>query len=538
MSDSIKFHCHPEYENNEDAWETYRDLFEGNHKTLISQKYLWAHELEFSNQQAAVDPMTQTSETVGNKIRRIRALRSRYFNLFEPVVSTWISMALSKPIKVDAETAEMLGEDINDIDGDGTSLENFIMGELAVSYFRDGKATILVDAPANTAVSQAEQRAAGFRPYMEVIDVLNLKDWQVSSEPGRHGKMDWVRYEYEVIGPRASATQEPEELEYCKVLQRDPVTGEVFVDVYLENEEAETWELVSSGQVLEGFSELPIAMAAHNVPWVKDVAELQLVLFNLMSAHYNLLNTQAFQRVFVSGDLQDKHLISISEYAVSILPNEAKPYVIEPSDTEALLKAIGSTMDQLYRVAFNRTRGVSSDSREAPGASTLREMSTELIALLIQAVGELESVINQALKHYAIFKLGPVRGQNFQGRVTLSRDITADDVYMQIQMFLAYRDEIRNVLPWRKAHLKKVAVSMGYNNDERLDIINEIDNLQPTAVAMPFSNPGGASPFSGSANGNSQQATLDQLEREVRVTQDQEPPVQNQAPRIRDENGR
>ncbi|NDD53811.1 hypothetical protein EBZ39_08015 [bacterium] len=149
--------------------------------------------------------------------------------------------------------------------------------------------------------------------------------------------------------------------------------------------------------------------------------------------------------------------------------------MIEPASTDALIAAIESTMDQLYRVAFNRTRGVSAGSKEAPGAATLREMSTELIALLIHAVGEIESCINMALKHYARFK----GVEDFQGRVTLSRDITADDVALQIQMFLAYRDEIRNIDSWRKAHLKKVAASMGYNEQELSQIVNDIDDLQP-----------------------------------------------------------
>lgn len=474
---AIKFNEHPEYEKNEESWETYRDLYEGDHQKLISQKYLWPHELEYSNQAASTDPSTGTVETAGAKIRRIRAQRSRYFNLFEPVISTWISMALSKPMRFDEELSDMLGTDIDNIDGNETSLANFIMGPFALSYFRDGKAIVLVDAPENTAASRAEEAASGFRPYLEVLDVLEVKDWQLSST--RRGQLDWIRYEYEVIKPRESAEQEPEECEYCKVLRFNEATGIVEVAIYEEDEKTEEWKTVSDFQPLDGLTELPISMTFNNVSWVRDVSELQLVLFNLMSAYYNQLNTQAFQRVFVSGDLQDKHLISISEYAVSVLPQEAKPYVIEPSNTDALTAAIGSTVDQLYRVAFNRTRGVAMDSKEAPGAATLKEMSTELIALLIHAVGELETAINQALKHYAIFKLGAERGRNFNGRVTLSRDITAEDINLQIQMFLAYRDEIRNIQSWRKAHLRKVAVSMGYNNDERQEILKDIDNLEP-----------------------------------------------------------
>jgi hypothetical protein len=465
----IKFYDHPEYEENEEALETYRVLYEGDRSKLIGQKYLWPHELEFSNQAASTDPMSGVSETVGQKIRRIRAMRSRYFNLFEPVISTWISMALSKPIRLDEETASMLGQDVHNIDGKGTSLQNFLMNDIAVSFFRDGKASILVDAPENNARSRVEEALSGFRPYMEMIDPLELKDWEI----GEDKKYNGIRYEYEVIAPRSSFTEEPEEVEYCKIIERKD--GGVFISIYRENEETEEWEPVSIDIPLEGFTEIPVAVTVNNVSWVKDVSELQLVIYNLMSAYYNQLNTQAFQRVFVSGDLQDKHLISISEYAVSVLPQEAKPYVIEPASTEALLGAINTSVDQLYRVAFNRTRGVSSTSNEVPGAATLREMSTELIALLIHAVGELESALNDAIVHYARFK----GIQNFQGRVTLSRDITADDVNQQIQMFLAYRDEIRNVDSWRKAHLKKVAATMGYTEDELSQIVMDIDEIAP-----------------------------------------------------------
>lgn len=465
----IKFYDHPEYEESEEALETYRVLYEGDRQQLVGQKYLWPHELEFSNQAASTDPMSGVSETVGQKIRRIRALRSRYFNLFEPVISTWISMALSKPIRLDEETASMLGQDVHNIDGKGTSLQNFLMNDIAVSFFRDGKACILVDAPENNARSRVEEALSGFRPYMEMIDPLELKDWEIGDDKKYNG----IRYEYEVIAPRSSFMEEPEEVEYCKIMERKD--GGVFISIYRENEETEEWEPVSIDIPLEGFMEIPVAITLNNVSWVKDVSELQLVIYNLMSAYYNQLNTQAFQRVFVSGDLQDKHLISISEYAVSVLPQEAKPYVIEPASTEALLGAINTSVDQLYRVAFNRTRGVSSTSNEAPGAATLREMSTELIALLIHAVGELESALNDAIVHYARFK----GIQDFQGRVTLSRDITADDVNQQIQMFLAYRDEIRNVDSWRKAHLKKVAATMGYTEDELSQIVQDIDEIAP-----------------------------------------------------------
>ena len=467
-----KFYEHPEYEENEDSWETYHDLYEGDHKKLISPKYLWMHELEYSQQTLSQDPMTGTTDTVGEKIRRIRCQRSRYYNLFEPVVSTWIAMALSKPMRLNDELIAMLGEDINDIDGKGTNLFDFILCPIAISYFRDGKSVILADAPSDPTV-------AGFRPTLEVLDVLDVKDWQYNDD----GSLDLLRYEYTVVKPRESLDQEPKECEYCKVYSRN-YDGTISVSIYEEDEESRDWKFLESYDI--PLNMLPISIGHNNEPWVKDVAEQQLVLFNLDSSYYNQLNTQAFQRVFVSGDLEDKHLISISEYAVSVLPPEAKPYVIEPANTDPLERSIRAAMDKLYRVAFNRTRGVSSDSREAPGASTLREMSTELITLLVQAVGQLESITNRAIMDYAKFKLGEEKAKDFKGRIEFSRDITADDITMQLQMFIAYRDSIMSISSWKKAHLKKVAVSMGYNVEERQEILKDIEEDDQGSPTIPI----------------------------------------------------
>lgn len=491
-SGKITFYEHPGFQENEDQWKTYRDLYEGNHNTLTSYKYLWPHELELSSQGGLnVDPVTKQSESVGQRIRRIRAMRSRYLNMFEPIVSNLIAMAFKKPMEVDASVEKMLGDDIEDIDGKGTSLQSFITGPLAIAYFRDGKPIVYVDAPTNNAFSAGEEKAAGFRPYMEVLDVLEVPDWQISKDGGKY---DWLRYEFEVVEERASAQEEPQEVEYCKILAIEG--GQVVVRVYREDEEKEDWVFVSE-VVLDGWKELPLSTCWNNESWVKDVAELQLVLYNLMSAYYNQLNTQAFQRIFVAGDLGEKHQISISEYAISQIPPEAKPYVIEPSNPQGLVDAINSTADQIYKVAFNRTRSLPAGSKEAPGATTIQEMNVELTSVLKQALEEIESIINSALKHFAMFKLGPEKGAAFEGKVTLAKDIDQQGVTDRLQVFLAYRDEIRKVLPWRKAEMRRAAGEMGYSDEELQQIQAEIEALKAEPVINPMA---GLAPFTNRGN--------------------------------------
>lgn len=501
----IKFFEHPEYQANSYKWQMYRDLYDGDHATLVDPRYLWEHELERS--QAPIKSQLPdgsdkpiAEETVGQRLRRIRAIRSRYYNLMEPIISAYIAMAFQKPARVDDATKTMLGEDIEDIDGQGTSLFSFITNRIAVSYFRDGRPFVLVDAPENTARSRQEERDIGFRPFMDLLDILSVKDWQLAELGPRAGKFELFRYEYEVIAPRQSLLSEPEKVLYCKVYSIQE--GAVVVEVFRQDDGK--WTVAEAPRILAGWSDIPVSATHNNESWIKDAAELQLVLFNLMSAYYNQLNSQAFQRIMIAGDMQNKHSFSISEYAVSFIPLGAVPHVIEPSSTAPLTEGILGTVDKIYRVAFNRTRGLASDSKEAPSANTLREMHEELVNLLVQAVGEIEDIINSALKHYAMFKLGPERGAAFEGKVTLSRDITVEDITQRLELFAMYRDEIRKVLPWRKAELKKIATTMNYTDEEMEDILSGIDGLKDEPIMNPLA---GMGPF---INGGQAEETEDE----------------------------
>jgi hypothetical protein len=487
MPSKIEFFNHPEYDAKKEKWETYRDLYQGDHATLINYRYLWPHEYELATDSFITNPETQAKEPTGQRIRTIRARRSRYLNVTEPVVSNLIAMAFQKPIIADEEMKTMLGDDIKNIDGKGTSLDSFIKAAMAVPYFRDGNPIIQVDAPKNEARSRGEEQAIGFRPFLEVLDVLSVPDWQFAEVGPRTGKYDIVRYEYSVIAPRASMTEKPKEVKYCRVTSLEE--GEVIVRIYQRDEEKKDWVLTEKRPL--DLPELPVVTITTNESWIKDVSELQLVVFNLMSAYYNQLNTQAFQRIMVAG-LDNDSAIAISEYAISRIPLEARPFIIEPSSMSAHMDAAAMTIEQIAKVAFNRTRSLASDSKEAPGADTIAEMNAELMALLRQALEEMESLINSALKIYAMYKLGPEKGAAFTGRVEFSKELDVKAVSERIELFLTYRDEIRKVLPWRKAELKRVAAEMGYDDEDLTEITAGIEALKDEPMINPLM---GMSPF-------------------------------------------
>ena len=464
----ITFHEHPDFTHWYPMWRAHRDLFENLHSVLTAPAYLVPHPLE-----ASTSPTVQGNDSIGNMYRAIRVARTRNLNLFEPIVSNYISLALSKPLSLDATAKRLLEDDgaLEDIDGKGTSFENWVKGPVATSYFRDGRVYLLADAKGGEYRSRAEQRAAKARPYLSVIDVLDLKDWQAAETA--QNRLEAFRVEYRAVERRTSLLDEPAEASYCKVYTLATGGQGVQVQVYRKADgEKKPWELQSTTPLT--LSELPLAVLADNEPWVKDVAEQQRSLLNHLSTWLNLLNAQCFERVFICGSLGEKHQVAVSEYAMAVLPEGTTVTSLAPTDPGPHERAIDWTIDAMYRVAFNRTRGLSGTSKEAPAADTIREMNAELLSLLQVAISEIEQVVNEALGHYAAFK----GVKDFGGKVTLNTELTVDDIDRMVTGFLAYKDEIVQNLPWRKAHLRKVVALENFSKGERADILAEIDKLK------------------------------------------------------------
>ena len=459
---AVNFYENPEYAVELPDWIKYRDLFEGKHGTLIGFNYLWAHELEHSTRRVS----EHENITVGEKLRNLRAKRSRYLNMMEPVVSTFVGLLYNGGITLDKETVALLGDEINDIDGNGTNLENFIKDNISRNYFLYGKPIVYVDAPANDAASLNEQQQMGYRPYMEVLNPIEVKDWQTDK-----AGYNLFRYEYELLGVRASLQDEPSLIKYCKEFTLGP--DGFIVSIYAVNKDKE-WGLVSE-RLVSGWERLPISTVFHNKSWVKDVADLNLVLFNLMSAYYNQLNSQAFQRIFISGEsLGDKYQMAISEFTAVVLPGNVSVTTVEPSNMQPLTDACDRTIDNIYRVAFNRSKSLSVASKESPSADASREQSVELNALLKQAASEIEACINSAIKDYAKYK----GVEDFTGGISIQTDFGAADFQEQMDLWLAHRDEIKKILPWKKAYLKKVADEQDFTEaEEEEDQIKE--EVQP-----------------------------------------------------------
>jgi uncharacterized protein (DUF2249 family) len=171
--------------------------------------------------------------------------------------------------------------------------------------------------------------------------------------------------------------------------------------------------------------------------------------------------------------MQEGESIVMHEAAVTRLPEGAQVTVVEPSNPTALKEELESLTRGMYQIAFQQNRVVPSDSRAVEGSDTLREGKAEFLASLRAAGKDIESVINEALYHFAAY----AGKSDFSGEIALNLDISDEDLEQQMLITRQHWDEIAKYPTWRKEINKKIA--QGQNLENTGDVINEIETKQP-----------------------------------------------------------
>lgn len=463
----IELHEHPYYADLSEKWIKYRDLYQGEHKVLKSINYLWLHELEGDGSSIGKD---------GQRLRKIRELRSRYLNLMEPIVSRWLSSIFRKPALVPDSVKKMFGKlEYNNVSGDKLSFETFIRERIGKNYVLYGRPIVLVDTSAVHAATIAEAKQKGLRPFMEILDPLEVVDWTYSDKADQVGQLSGLRTEYKLIEPRANILDKPVMATYSRVfsLKDGAYAQQLYKQKSATDLKSGKWELQSDIKI-SSINKLPISLIDSD-SFISDASEMQLLVFNLMSAESSALNSQAFQRIFVSGNMSEKAKIFFNEYMVNFLPEGANVQIVEPYNSAPLSEAVLRAIDWTFKVAFNQVNGLSGDSKESPSAETRKELKDEFIAIIQTAITELEDIINESVNNYALMK-----GEGEQERVKLDKNISSDDIERELAIWQAHADDFKQITSLRSAVLKKHVKSFGLHEEEQ--ILNDIDNTKLQSV--------------------------------------------------------
>lgn len=473
MSTGVQLYTHPEYKRMVPHYEMWRDLYEGDHSTLV-KKYLWYHGLE----KKADDDATQ--------LRRAREERTRYLNFIEIMVSLWTSIFFKEDPIADKATLAMLGDDINNVDGYGTSLNTFVKNHVLRSVLIYGPAYVLADAFPMAARTQAEARAQGARPYLELIQPLDVKDWHVeNANSARFGRFNMLRREFDVMAPRLSSRdivrmqrvshemtvqdgRYQTQVYYSELddagvpVEKDPKTGEAAFQV---------------GDVIRGdLPEIPLSYMPGE-SWIKDVAQETLRHFNLRSNYDNINYFQGYQKIFIKGvdGTDDNERKAMSAYVISFLKRPDADVIFgEPVNTGSLENALSESVSNIFKVGLNQLRMIAADSRAPQAADAQSQEREHTNALVVSTLEEIETLINSALKDYAAFKGQP----NFTGKYELNKEVEQEDFDQWVSVYTAFKDELsRNYPEVNKQAVKKAVQKLSLGNEEK--ILQMIDDAEP-----------------------------------------------------------
>jgi hypothetical protein len=474
----MRLYLKPEYIKNEPLYTQWKDLYEGDQQTLRDSKYLFLHELETLEQ--------------GIKIRSIREQRTHYTNFIEPLIGIWTGLFFKDEPIIPDDVKAMLGDEIDDIDGEGNSLVAFMRDNVARNYFIYGNPIIRVNALGDKPKTKGEETLKKFRPYLEMLNPLDVKDWKIErDDPLNLNKIIFLRFEYLDELPRARSTD-------AIVLQ--PVSKELYLEgkkLYIQkyrlketkaneplptqiaNADSREWEVVGEPKELSEWDEIPIVALFNGESWIKDIAPQALKYHNLESVLDNIHLFQAHQRIQAIGDNLKVTEVGFAEYCISTWPLGTSFHVIEPTDTTAIEKRLLQVRDNLFKIALNQVKQLAGDSAGVQGAETIREERQDTIALIQSEIESLENITNKAIELYAKFK-GIL---NFKSEITLSREINETDLDQMSKAFLIIRDDIAKIPSLKKAAVKRFALELDLDEDSLEEINNDIDTVFNNAKA-------------------------------------------------------
>lgn len=434
----MKLYEHPEYEEIKEDYELWHELYEGDQKELKKSKYLWLHELE--------------TKPAGAGIRKLREQRSSYTNWAEVLVSLWTSILMRKDPIIPDEVMTLLGDLIDDVDGEGTSLVSFIRDQIVAHTFIYGKPIVKVDALGEKPNTLAEEEEANYRPFMQIIDPKSFVDWKLEKKDVKNlNKLQFCRLEYCEYSERNDATDPIEEMTISKVyIMRE---GKLNIDKYKLKEDKKgtkkagdpEWELIDS-IVIPDWDEIPITFS-ESISWLRDVSPHILKYYNTESVIDNVVLMQGHQRIFVIGDVSQMEVISLSESGLNSLPLGSTIEVIEAGDTAGAERRLQSILGNIIRVGLNQLK-MQIEGQAVESADTLQQVKDNTIGLIQAELENVENVINKAIELWAKYK-----GQDgFKSQIKFNIEDVKDNIDQIVKLIMVFKDDVSR-LPMVKEKL-------------------------------------------------------------------------------------
>lgn len=363
-------------------------------------------------------------ETEGEYAARLR--NTPLDNQCRSVISVYISFLFREPPQRDLVSIQndLVDDFLRDADLDGRSFDSF-MKETAVWASVFGHCWVIMTKPTIEAQTLSDQRAAGIRPYVNLLTPLVVTDWEWARLP--NGRYELVYFKYiEDVNDTITTVREwtPD-----------------FIRTYVSDDRRRTAEMTE--EVPNALGRVPCVLVYNQRSQVRgigisdiaDIADMQRAIYNEMSEVEQSVRLEGHPSLVVTPDTQLGNgagaLIQISE---SLDPG-LRPYMLNVDATpiESLYLSIRNRTDAIDKMA--NTGGIrATETRDLSGVAM--EVEFQLLNARLSEKGD-----NMELAEEQIWELWSVyENQQWMGSIEYPDSFNIRDTGREFEQLKTARD--------------------------------------------------------------------------------------------------
>jgi hypothetical protein len=303
------------------------------------------------------------------------------------LIETAAGAILRKPIHIEGDPYWL--ELAKDIDGIGSSINEYARRAL-VSSLTFGHSAILIDYPAASgAMNLAEERAMGRRPYFVHIDAPQIWGWR--KEAGTNRLLQVRIHDYDVRPLNEFGEEQVEEMR---------VIYPGRYDLYTLGRSTETVNLdETGGYSLDEIPLVPIYSNRRGVlvsqPSLLDIANLNITHYQRQADLIHALHIAAMPTLVLEGWDDTNGTASLGvNYAIAMQPGNKAYYVqADATSFDAQMAELQALEMQMSTLGVTKLFGQKFVAESAEAKRIDQAQSNSVLSILSQ---ELESCLNQA----------------------------------------------------------------------------------------------------------------------------------------------
>lgn len=426
---------------------------------------------------------SEKGQSEGEKAFALRKQLTYYDNLQEKILNAWLSFLFRQDPSYEGLESFMKPEEMEDVDGCGCSLTDFIKNHMTRSYLQYGPTYVETTAPNIVTSNKAQDDAIGKRVFLKGYEPLGVPEWETEeSDPSRKGKLNAIQFEYILQLPRTSFEEESKLTLYRKQITRE---GQSIVARYFRIEDNDfdinsfshdkeyDWKQDGEDHIYEGFSEIPVQFAGKD-SWLKDSVHQNHRLYNLRSAHEWILHQSSYKKLWASGEPLDPKDFPWSVTNMFWIKQGGTIGEIAPTDPVALRDRCTELEDKVWAIGMNQMDRLPGDSRAAQSDATIKEQKDIIIAIAKATVSQIETWANAIVRDIAEFKGHTLTEDE---KITLNADFDDSDYDKLVETFVMLRGDLEQLPTFRKKAIQKLSLRYEFDEDTQKDINDEIEGM-------------------------------------------------------------